>query len=125
MKKDPDKITPFTFVDQICLKSKKNSYDKKVASAYFLCLHFSFFRDLVKVVDKVLPYLYTLGDEAVYDYLWHSIPKGSRFIRWPKKKQEETLDLGIAKLKEKHPDLSKREARMIVSFYMNKMKRKK
>ena len=124
MKKDPDKITPFTFVDQICLKSHKVVYDKKVASAYFLCLHFSFFKDLVKIVDNVLPYLYTLGDKAIYDYLWHSIPKGSRFIRWPKKKQEETLDLGISKLKEKHPDLSRREARMIVSFYMN-MKRKK
>lgn len=124
MKKDPDKITPFTFIDQICLKSKKVEYDKKVASAYFLCLHFSFFKDLIKVVDRILPYLYTLGDEAVYEFLWHEIPQGKRFIKWPKKKQEETLDLGIAKLQEKYPRLSKREARMIVSFYMNMRKKK-
>ena len=124
MKNDPDKITPFTFVDQICLKSKKVEYDEKVASAYFLCLHFSFFKDLIKVVDKVLPYLYTLGDKAIYDYLWSEIPQGKRFIKWPKKKQEETLDLGIAKIKEKHPRLSTREARMIVSFYMNMRKKK-
>lgn len=124
MKKDPDKITPFIFVDQICLKTDKVKYDKKVASAYFLCLHFSFFKDLVKVVDKVLPYLYTLGDEAIYEYLWYSIPKGKRYIRWPKKKQEEMLDDGIKKLMEKYPRLSKREARMIVSFYMNMRKRK-
>jgi hypothetical protein len=124
LQKDPDKITPFTFVDQIFLKSKKVKYDKKIASAYFLCLHFSFFKDLVKVVDKILPYLYTLGDEAVYDYLWHSIPKGKRFIRWPKKKQEELLDLGMEKIMVNHPNLSKREARMIVSFILNKKRKK-
>ena len=123
MKKDPDKITPFTFIDQICLKSKKLEYDKKVASAYFLCLHFSFFKDLVNVVNKILPYLYTLGDEAIYEYLWNTIPNGKRFIRWPKKKEEEVLDLGIEKLVENHPNLSKREARMIVSFILNKKKR--
>lgn len=119
MKKDPDKITPFTYVDQIFIKSRKVPYDKKVASAFFLCLHFSFFKDLVKVVDKVLPYLYSIGDEAVYEYLWHTIPKGKRFTRWPKKKKEELLDEGIDKMREKHLTLSKKEARMLVSFYMN------
>ena len=118
MKKE-DKINPFTFVDQICLKTKDIPYDKKIASAYFLCLHFSFFKDLVKIVDKVLPYLYTLGDEAIYEYLWYSIPKGKRFIKWPKKKQEDVLDEGIKKIQEKYPRLSKKEARMLVDFYMN------
>lgn len=122
MKKDPDKITPFTFVDQIFTKSKRVPYDKKVASAYFLCLHFSFFNDLVKIVDKVLPYLYTLGDEAVYEFLWQEIPEGKRFIRWPKNKKEEILDEGIKKMQEKYPRLSKREARMVVSYYMNRRK---
>ena len=122
MKQEPKKITPFTFVDQIFMKTKNEPYDKKVASAFFLCLHFSFFDDLVKVVDKVLPYLYTMGDEAVYDYLWYAIPKGKRFIRWPKKKKEEMLDEGIKKMQEKYLTLSKREARMLVSFYMNKRK---
>ena len=120
----PDKITPFTYVDQICLKTKDVPYDKKVASAYFLCLHFSFFKDLVKIVDNILPYLYTLGDEAIYEYLWYSIPQGKRFIRWPKKKEEEFLDIGIQKMKDKYPQLSKREARMIVSYYMNMRKKK-
>lgn len=119
MKKDPDKITPFTYVDQIFMKTRTVPYDKKVASAFFLCLHFSFFKDLIKVVDKVLPYLYSLGDEAVYEYLWHAIPRGKRFIRWPKKKKEEVLDEGIKKMQEKHLTLSTREARMLVSFYMN------
>jgi len=121
---DTDKITPFTYVDQICLKTKDVPYDKKVASAYFLCLHFSFFKDLVKIVDNILPYLYTLGDEAIYEYLWYSIPQGKRFIRWPKKKEEEFLDIGIQKMKDKYPQLSKREARMIVSYYMNMRKKK-
>lgn len=119
MKKDPDKITPFTYVDQIFNKTKVVPYDKKVASAFFLCLHFSFFKDLVKVVDKILPYLYSVGDEAVYEFLWHEIPKGKRFLRWPKKKKEEALDEGIDKLREKHLRLSRREARMLVSFYFN------
>ncbi len=118
------KITPFTFVDQIFTKSRDIPYDKKIASAFFLCLHFSFFDDLIKKVDKVLPYLYTMGDEAVYEYLWYEIPKGKRFIKWPKKKKEEVLDEGIKKLKEKYFDLSNREARMIVSFYMNKKDRR-
>jgi hypothetical protein len=64
-----------------------------------------------------------LGDEAIYEFLWHEIPQGKRFIKWPKKKQEETLDLGIAKLQEKYPRLSKREARMIISFIINKRKK--
>jgi len=119
MKKDPDKITPFTYVDQIFMKSRTVPYDKKIASAFFLCLHFSFFKDLVKVVDRVLPYLYSIGDEAVYEFLWHEIPQGKRFTRWPKKKKEELLDEGVDKMREKHVRLSKREARMLVSFYMN------
>jgi hypothetical protein len=63
-----------------------------------------------------------MGDEAVYDYLWYTIPKGKRFIRWPKKKKEETLDEGIKKMQEKYLTLSKREARMLVSFYINQRK---
>jgi hypothetical protein len=84
--------------------------------------HFSLFKDYITLVDKIVPVMYNLSDKAIYEYFMDVIPKGKKFIRWPKKKEEKLLDKGIETLMESNPRLSTIEARRIVSFFIRRKK---
>lgn len=104
------KANIFTFLNQIFYKTAKEPYDKKVASAYILALWLSHDPDLVHIVNRINPYIFSLKDGQIYSYFFHNVPKKRRFIKWIKKdsskeskKVKEELEnlrerLGISKL---------------------------
>jgi hypothetical protein len=61
-------------------------------------------------VNRINPYIFSLKDDQIYSYFFHSVPKKRRFIKWIKKdsskenkKVKEELEnlrerLGISKL---------------------------
>lgn len=122
MKEDSGKLTPFTFIDQIMSKRNTIDYDPKICSGYFMIYHFSLFKEYIKIVDKIVPLMYHLGDKAIYEYFMSEIPRGKKFIRWPKDKKEELLEKGIEQIMSKYPDMSSKEARRVVSFFIRRKK---
>lgn len=104
------KVNIFTFLNQIFYKTAKEPYDKKVASAYILALWLSHDPELVHIVNRINPYIFSLKDDQIYTYFFHNIPKKRRFIKWIKKdsskenkKMKEELEnlrerLGISKI---------------------------
>jgi len=117
-KSDKDEINIFTVIDQICLKKTKYPYSqlKKIASGWALTSWFGQDTSLIGIVQEMNKIQFSLPDEAIYNYYFHEIPKGKRWIKWPKKdhvllkKESEIEEFMIIH------DMSKREAQMIFSF---------
>lgn len=80
-----NKINIFTFLNQIFYKNAKVPYDKKVASAYILALWLSHDPELVHIVNRINPYIFSLKDDQIYKYFFYNVPKKRRFIKWIKK----------------------------------------
>jgi len=95
--------TLFDAINAINYKKKEYKYDKKVASAYMLSLFISIDPNLCILANRINSYQFILPDDLIYQYYYHAVPKGKRFLKWTKKdavdKKRETI---IKKLSEKH-----------------------
>jgi len=80
----------FDFLNNLFYKNKDLNFDdhRKEVNAYMLSLWLSQDQTLIKIVDKINPYIFMLDDKAVYTYYYYSIPKGKRFLQWTKKEKE-------------------------------------
>lgn len=107
--------TLFDFLNQIYSKSRKHKYDKKIAGSYILSLWLSMDKELLDKVNAINKYQFLLRDEIIYEYYQSVIPKGKRYIKFTKKRKEESSKKIIEKLKDENPDLSTRECEMIIS----------
>ena len=105
--------TIFDYINAINYK-KPIEYDKSKASAYILMLWFSHDRTLLKTLNDINEFLFTLPDEVVYNYLYHKIPSGKRFLRWVKKDKKANEEKLEEELKEYN--LSKRELMLYNKF---------
>lgn len=91
-------------------EKRKIKYDKRKANAYILLLWFSHSEELINIIHKIEPYIFILPDELIYSYLFKSIPKRKRFIKFtPKSKKDKELEEQIEDLCIKF-NISKREA---------------
>jgi len=89
----------FDCLNAINHKNASYKYDRKHCSAYMLLMWFSHSQDCLGIVNKINKYLFDIPDELVYTYLYKSVPKGSRFIKYDKgdkngtlsKKQQDTV----------------------------------
>ena len=101
----------FDFINALCYK-KDIQYDKKEASSYILSLWLSHDKELIDMVNDINPYLFTLPDEAVWQYYYDKIPKGKRFIKWIKKESMSKEDENKVNELMQQYDISKREAQL-------------
>lgn len=87
----------WTYIKQILTKSNDYEYDKKIASAYILCLILSHDKQSLPYVQKINKYLFLIDDKSIYDYLFDQIPKGYRYIKYIKsqRKNNEKDDLHL------------------------------
>ena len=105
-------VNLFTYIEQLRTKSTTYEYDPKLAPPYLLTLGLSNCNSDLKTVNALNQFLFTLPASIVYSYFMLSIPKGKRFIKWPKKeKKEKTKE--IEELMEKY-NISKREAEILL-----------
>ena len=106
----------FTFLNQIYTKVEKYPYDKKLAPAYMLSMWLSHDKQLIDYVERINHLQFTIPDESIYKYYMSVVPKGKRYIKWVKKTPEEKQFIkDVMKIVEE-TDLSKREAKMLVTF---------
>lgn len=116
MKKKQQGPTLFTFLNQIYMKNEIFPYDKKIASAYMISMWLSHDKELIRYVEKIIPYQFTIPDEYIYRYYMSVIPKKKRYINWIKKTPEQKDFIKkVSKIVEE-TDLSKREAKMLVNL---------
>ncbi len=108
--------TLFDFLNQIYLKTEKFPYDKKAASAYMLSLWLSQDKYLIYTVNEINRLLFLLPDDIIYKYYFDKIPKGKRYIKWTKKREEDKkIKKQIESIME-GTNISKREAKMILTL---------
>lgn len=120
MKKQED-INLFTFLNQIQTKRKTVPYDKKIANAYIISLWLAQDKGLINRVNSINNYQFLLPDEVIYNYYMDVVPSGKRYIKFTKKrKSDDKMNEYIKKLKEKYPELSIKECKMIISSLKNK-----
>jgi len=118
-------VNLFTFINQIQYKRRTVPYDKKIANAYILSLWLSMDKELIGKVNKINKFQFLLPDEIIYEYYMSVIPQGKRFIKFSKKQKDEEMEDRIKKLKESYPEMSTREAKMVVSYLKNKTVKEK
>lgn len=98
----------FDFLNAIFYK-REIEYNKKIANAYIITLWLSHDRELIKLVNNINKYLFTLPDEAIYKYFWHKVPKRKRFIKYVKKDTKKDID--VSELCKRY-NISEREAKL-------------
>lgn len=84
-------LTIFDYLNNLFYK-KGLEYNKKIAPAYLITLFLSYDKQLLPLVDKVNKLLFTLPDELIYQYFYDKVPKGKRFIKFPKKTSKKEND---------------------------------
>ena len=75
----------FDTLNAIFYKKKEHKYEKKDAGAYILALYLSIDSTLSNVVNDINRCLFLLPDELIYQYYFHAVPRGKRFLKWTKK----------------------------------------
>jgi len=106
----------FNFLNQIYSKSRQFPYNKKLAPAYMLSMWLSHDPQLIGYVERINHLQFKIPDEQIYEYYMSVIPKGRRYIKWVKKTPEEKQFMkDVLKIVEE-TDLSKREAKMLVTL---------
>jgi len=108
------KPTLFDILDQIKFKTSKYEYNKKDASAFMISMFLSLDSNLIDIVNKINSLQFGLDDDIIYKYYMDKVPKGRRYLKWPKKDpKDKQFDKDVEQeMSEK--GLSKREAMMVV-----------
>ena len=106
--------TIWDFINSICDK-KKLEYDEKVFSSYVTALHFSQDKNTIQYSDEINHLLFLLPGETVYNYFFSKVPKGKRWIKWPKKTKEKESKKMKA-FQEEH-QLSSEEMKKYIEFF--------
>jgi len=115
--------TLFDFIKQLLSKSRTHPYDKKIAPAYMLSMWLSHKKEFTKICNDINKYQFLLPDDRIYEYYMKRIPKGTKYVKWVKKrKADDLMKKRIEKLQLHYPNLSTRECKMIIS---NLLRRKK
>jgi hypothetical protein len=103
------------------MKDKNYVYNKKDCSAFMLLLWYSHDISCMSIVEKVNNHLFRLSDEAVFKYLFKTVKKGKRYLKWDKgikdkdllKKENDIID----NMREEY-GFSIREAKTFYSLYI-------
>ena len=82
-------VNLFTYIEQLRTKSTTHEYDPKLAPPYLLTLGLSNCNSDLKTVNALNQFLFTLPPEIVYKYYMDAIPRGKKFVKWPKKEKKE------------------------------------
>ena len=82
-------VTIFDFINQIFYKTSKYKYDKKISPSYMLSMWLAHDSQLIDIVNEINQYQFSLPDEIIYQYYFDKVPKGRRFLKWTKKKEED------------------------------------
>jgi len=106
--------TLFDILNAIFLKSKID-YEKRIAPAYILSLWLSHDKELLPIVNEINMLQFNLEDEMVFNYYYHKVPKGKRFIRWPKKTEKDKQEQKIIESLQEKYGISKREAKLCLA----------
>jgi len=106
--------TLFDILDSIFLKSKID-YEKRIAPAYILSLWLSHDKELLPIVNKINMLQFNLEDEMVFKYYYYMVPKGKRYIRWPKKTEKDKKEQKIIGNLQEEYGISKREAKLCLA----------
>lgn len=106
-------VNIFTFINQIFYKNKTHPYDKKLAPAYQLSRWLAHDPQLIDIVQEMNFRQFKVPDEKIYEYYFHKVPKGRRYIKWNKAmKVPEKVKKDIQKIKENY-GVSMNEAKRI------------
>ena len=93
----------FDTLNAIFYKKEKHEYVKKKCNAYMLSQWFSHDERLLDMVNDINRYQFSLPDKLIYQYYYHVVPKGRRYIKWNKKeKVDKKKEDIIKKLSETH-----------------------
>ena len=75
---------------------------------------------LIDIVNEINQYQFSLPDEIIYQYYFDKVPKGRRFLKWTKKKEEDKkLKDYIWKIREER-GISKKEILSMFSVFNKK-----
>ena len=114
--KKKNKITPFTYTNQILSKSRKVPYDKSKGSAFLMSMHFSHDPEFIDIVNKINCLQFHLKDDIIYEYYMAALPQTRRWIKWAKKTPESKKFEKAVKVLMEDEGLSKREAKLTVKY---------
>lgn len=106
--------TLFDILNAIFLKTDIE-YEKRIAPAYILSLWLSHDKDLLSLVNEINMLQFNLEDEIVFKYYFHTVPKGRRFIRWPKKTEKDKQEQKVIESLQEEHGISKREAKLCLA----------
>ena len=87
----------FDCLNAINGKNKNYKYKKKSCSGYMLLMWYSHDKSCIDIVNTINPYLFDIPDSLVYTYLYDSIPKSKRYLKWDKGEKDK---LNKSELKE-------------------------
>ena len=73
----------FDTLNAIFYKKEKHVYNKKKANGFMLSMWISHDNRLLDIVNDINRYQFS--DELIYQYYYHTVPKGRRYIKWTKK----------------------------------------
>lgn len=118
--KKPNKL--FDCLNAINKKDPTYKYNKKDCNGHMLLMWFSHASDCIDIVNKINTHLYDIPDELVYYYLYKSVPKGNRWLKYDKGKKDKALlkrqrEL-IQSLQDEY-EMSKKEATTLFKRYLN------
>lgn len=118
--KKPSRL--FDCLNAINHKNKSYQYSKKDCSGYMLLMWFSHTTDCSDIINDINQFLFDIPDELLYHYLYKSIPKGNRFIKYDKGTKDKKLLVKQQKLIKALMDeyqMSKMEALKLFKGYIN------
>ena len=108
------KPTLFDFLNQIKFKTEKYDYSKKIASSYMMSMFLSLDRKLIDIVNNINSLQFGLKDDIIYKYYMDKVPKGKRYLKWPKQTPKDKQFNKDVEQEMIEKGLSKREAMMVV-----------
>lgn len=103
-------VNIFTYLNQIYYKKYTHDYDHKIAGIYLLSLWLSHDSKLIDMVNDINSSIFRLPQKTIYDYYFHKVPKGKRYIKWIKKDKEDIKKDKVIKELMEEKQISKKEA---------------
>lgn len=92
-------------------EKKSEPYDPKVVGGFMLSMWLSHDNNLLRICNRINRFHFMVRDKTIYDYYFHAVPKGRRFLRWVKKDKEASKD--VQKIAKEH-GISIKEAKQFV-----------